>query len=100
MEIKQIRQGDELQLQIGGDLSIYDAKPLKEALLAALAQTQLLVVDLSGIGEIDSSGLQLLLLLRREAQQQGIALSLLRPSESVCSLLQLYGLYEDFTIAA
>ena len=59
------------RLALRDDMTIYQAQAQKEQLLAALAATPHLELDLSGVGEMDTAGLQLLLLLKREGVQQG-----------------------------
>jgi anti-sigma B factor antagonist len=98
VEIKQVQQDNERQVQLEGNLTIYDAQMVKENLLAALSDTQYLEIELSAISEIDSSGLQVLLLINREASEHEIMLKLVRPSEVIISLLRLYGLSHNFVI--
>jgi len=79
-----------LQLSIKDDMTIYNAESLKETLLGYCQPgTQELQLDLSAVAEIDSAGLQLLLLLKAEAQQRGFILRLLRHSEAVIEVFEL-----------
>lgn len=73
-------------LRIEGELSIFRAAELKPALLPLTALTE---IDLSGVTEIDTAGLQLLLLARRAAQAQGQALRLVATSPAVDELFTL-----------
>jgi len=59
------------RLALASDLTIYHAGAHKEALLAALANSERLELDLSAVGDIDTAGLQLLILIKREARAQG-----------------------------
>jgi anti-anti-sigma factor len=59
------------RLALASDLTIYHARAHKETLLAALADTARLELDLSAVCDIDSAGLQLLILIKREAGSQG-----------------------------
>lgn len=90
-------------LRLDGELTIYRAAELKTALLLALGRAaDTLVLDLSGVSEIDSAGLQLLLLLRAESAAAGRRLQLAAPSEAVqelVALLDVAPLFE-FTEAA
>jgi anti-anti-sigma factor len=52
------------------DLTIYHATTQKDAFIAALDNTQRLELDLTAVSEIDTAGLQLLILLKREARAQ------------------------------
>ena len=69
-------------LSIVGELTIYRAAELKDALLAeaALPGGRL---DLGGVTDIDTAGLQLLLLARREAAACGHVLPLQPVSAAV-----------------
>ncbi len=79
-----------LHLSIKDDMTIYNAQALKETLLSHChAGTLELHLDLSAVAEIDSAGLQLLLLLKTEAQQRGFSLRLLRHSEAVIEVFEL-----------
>jgi anti-sigma B factor antagonist len=76
-------------LRIEGELTIVRAAELKAALLDGPPPT---AIDLSGVTEIDSAGLQLLLLARREAQARQGTLALRAPSPAVAELFGLLGL--------
>ncbi len=79
-----------LQLSIRDDMTIYNAESLKEVLLGYChPSTQELQLDLSGVTEMDSAGLQLLLLLKAEAQKRGFVLRLLQHSEAVIEIFEL-----------
>ncbi|WP_431476802.1 STAS domain-containing protein [Massilia eburnea] len=76
-------------LFIEGDLTIRRVQELKDVLLARLAQSQALEVDLAGVTEIDTAGAQLLLMARRAAQAGQKELQLVAPSPAVASLFEL-----------
>ncbi|MDJ0382762.1 STAS domain-containing protein [Streptomyces sp. G-G2] len=57
-----------------------------------------LVVDLARLGFCDSSGLNLLLSLRLDAERQGVSLRLAAPNEQLSRLLRLTGADTVFTI--
>jgi anti-sigma B factor antagonist len=79
------------------DMTIYQAQAQKDQLLAALAATANLELDLSGVGEMDSAGLQLLLLLKREGVRQGKQVTISGHSPRVqqildfCNLVGVFG---------
>ena len=52
-------------LSLTEDLTIYHALEQKNALLAALGDTDELELDLMRVGEIDTAGLQLMLIAKR-----------------------------------
>lgn len=76
-------------LFIEGDLTIRRVQELKDVILARLAQSQALEVDLAGVTEIDTAGVQLLLLARRAAQSAQKDLRLVAHSPAVASLFEL-----------
>lgn len=76
-------------LFIEGDLTIRRVQELKDVLLARLAQSQALEVDLAGVTEIDTAGVQLLLMARRAARASQKELRLVAHSPAVASLFAL-----------
>ena len=74
-------------LSLTEDLTIYHALEQKTALLAALAGTDDLELDLMHVGEIDTAGLQLLILLKKEAQRAGKTISIVAHSQSVRAVI-------------
>ncbi|ATG75023.1 anti-sigma B factor antagonist [Zobellella denitrificans] len=83
-------------LRLEGELTIYTAAALKSQLAPYLAGPQQLGLDLAGVSELDSAGLQLLLLAKRELDRQGGALSLLWHSQAVLEVLELCRLNAHF----
>lgn len=80
---------------IEGEMTIYRAAELKELMApfydpAARAAAPR-AIDLSGVTEIDCSGVQLLALARREAAQAGRELDLEKPSAAVAEVFTLLG---------
>ena len=74
-------------LSLTEDLTIYHALEQKNALLAALAGTDDLELDLMHVGEIDTAGLQLLILLKKGAQRAGKTISIVAHSQSVRAVI-------------
>ena len=60
------------RLAVEGELTIITAAEDKERLLGALQTSSGLRVDLAAVEEIDTAGLQVLLLARREADRQNV----------------------------
>lgn len=79
-------------LRLAGELTIYRAAELKDALLAPLASGVTLEIDLAGVTELDTAGLQLLMLAKKTAQAQGAALRLLGHSAAVVDVFELLGM--------
>lgn len=76
-------------MRIESDLTIYTVAEWKEALLRALERSPELAVDLSDVSELDTAGLQLLLLASREARQTGKTLTWVAPSNAVSQVVAL-----------
>ena len=79
-------------LSLSEDLTIYHALEQKTALLAALASTEELELDLMHVREIDTAGLQLLILLKKEAQRAGKTLSFVAHSQQVRTVIDFCNL--------
>lgn len=70
-------------VSLDGELTILTASDQLQRLRQELAAGSGFRLDLSGITEFDTAGLQLLLLARREAERLGSALTFVDPSEPV-----------------
>lgn len=84
------------RLPLEGELTIYTAAELKGRLLEALAAPEPLEIDLSQVSEIDTAGLQLLMLAKREAAARGTSLTLTGHSHAVIECLDLCNLTAAF----
>jgi anti-sigma B factor antagonist len=92
-----------VRLAIEGDMTIYRAAELRDAILAALDGAATLEIDLSGVDEIDTAGLQLLVLAKRTALADGRALRLLghsRAVQEVFEMLDLGAYFGDAVVIA
>jgi anti-sigma B factor antagonist len=90
-------------LRLEGELTIYRAEELKPILLAALADANPLEIDLSGVTELDTAGVQLLLLIKKTAQVQQRELRLLRHRLAVTDVferLNLVAFFDDPLVLA
>lgn len=83
-------------LRIDGEFSIYRAAELKPVLLQAVESSLVLEIDLSGVAEFDTAGVQLLLLAKRVAADKGHELRLVHHSAVVVDVLQLLDLAAHF----
>lgn len=78
------------RVRIAGEMTVYSAAALKRDLLAAMDRhRRAKLLDLSEVTEIDTAGLQLLLIARRHAANGGLELLLIDPSRPVRSVLEL-----------
>ena len=85
------------RLSIPEDLTIYHALEHKARLMDALDAADGLELDLSQVREIDTAGLQLLILTKREAAQRNKSLAIIAQSPAVretldfCHLMTFFG---------
>lgn len=85
------------RLSIPEDMTIYHALEHKTRLIDALGTADGLELDLSQVCEIDTSGVQLLILVKREAAQRSKSLAIIAHSPAVretldfCNLMTFFG---------
>ena len=84
------------RLVVTDNMTIYHAQQQKAQLLEALAEGQTLELDLAQVAEIDTAGLQLLLLVKREASQASKAVKLTAHSPAVRELIEFAHLATHF----
>lgn len=84
------------RVALDGPLTIYTAAESKAKVLDPLKASALVELDLAGVDEFDSAGLQLLILAKQEAARRGCSLSLCNHSPAVVELLELSGLVSFF----
>jgi anti-anti-sigma factor len=95
-EIRSERQGDTGRLILSGELDIATAPQVDEAARTMLAeQVRELVIDLSQLTFVDSSGLRMLIALNDRANEEAWKLGLVRPSEPSLSVFQITGADEN-----
>ena len=80
------------RLSLTEDLTIYHALEQKNILLDALASTSELELDLLQVSDIDTAGLQLLILLKKEAQLAGKRVAIVAHSQAVRSVIDFCNL--------
>lgn len=83
-------------LAITEDLTIYHALEQKQALLDALSTTSELELNLSQVDKMDTAGLQLLVLLKKEAQRAGKQVRIVAHSEAVSSIIDFCNMAAEF----
>lgn len=76
-------------LALDNELTIANAAEQKTRLLAFLKSGDSLEINLAGVAEIDTAGLQILILLKREARRAGKSLVFAMHSPAVLSVLEL-----------
>jgi anti-anti-sigma factor len=79
-------------LAFGPEMTIAFAAATRRKLIETLSCVGPLTLDLSGVSDFDSSGVQLLLATRRSLAERGDALTLHAPSAPVREALATFGL--------
>ena len=89
-------------LAVAGELDIATAPLLRETLLRALDRDNVpdLLVDLSGVTFVDSSGLAVLLMAARRWAAEGRSFVVHEPSRAVSRIIDLTGVRAAFEFAS
>ncbi len=87
-----ITAGRRRTLVLEGPLTIYTAAERKDLLLELLPLAEEVEMDLGGVDEIDTAGLQLLVLIKQASLRHGSSLLLSNPSTAVLDALAMSGL--------
>jgi anti-sigma B factor antagonist len=96
-----IPQGSQVVLPITGDLDVAGATAAQKRLLGlALRPGDQLVLDLSGVHFMDSTGIRLVLQSRDHALRHGADFVVVRGPETVMRVLELVGLDEQLELVA
>jgi anti-anti-sigma factor len=82
------------QIRIEGEFNIYTAADSRQQLLDALTEHAAFTVELDAIEEIDTTGVQLLLWMQREAKRLNKPLNLTGASPAVQEVITLLNLIE------
>jgi anti-anti-sigma factor len=89
-------QGDSARLTLTGELDIATVPRVEEAVAKVLAQgARSVIVDLSRLAFVDSSGLRMFITLNERASAEGWSLGLIRPPEPTFSVFQITGAEEN-----
>lgn len=90
------KQDDEIKIVIQDEMTIYTVLEQKNSLLPLTEAEHHLHVDLAGVSEIDSAGIQLLIHLKQESIRKGGSLHLVNHSRSVVEVLTLFDMSSFF----
>ena len=83
-------------LHVSGELNIYSAAAFRDALLATLAgDPESCLIDCAGVTEIDTAGLQFLLMAKRACNARNMRCEVLAPSAALGEPLDLLDLRAD-----
>lgn len=96
MQISVTKSGDDVQARLTGSLEASTSGESLDHLLQVLRSGRKVSMDAHGLTEIDTSGIQILLALRKEARLTGRDLRVTHPSKSVLDVFRLIGLENFF----
>lgn len=82
-------QAPDRRIRLSGELTIYTVAEIKARVSTVLEETPTIEFDLAGVSEIDTAGLQLMLLIKKK---QGANVQFVRHSEAVLQLIDLANL--------
>jgi anti-sigma B factor antagonist len=92
-------QGGRPVLEVAGEIDLAVAVRFAQELERLVTDAGTTgAVDLSGVSFIDSSGIRELLKAKRAAQAKGADLVLLHPSDFCRRVLEISGVWSDFTV--
>ena len=94
LNIQASAEGNEIHIE--GEFNIYQADLLKPLLLAEIQRADAVIVDLARVEEIDTSGVQLLLMLKQEAARLQKPISFINHSKPVIEVFDLCNLGGHF----
>lgn len=99
LNVSTASQGDHAIVTATGELDLYTAPRLQQALAGLLRERiDHIVVDLSGVEFCDSTGMNVLLSAMKRLEERGGTLQLAAPRTAVRRILQVTGLDTVFTV--
>ncbi|HHV72354.1 MAG TPA: STAS domain-containing protein [Clostridia bacterium] len=97
--LKESKSGEKFLLQAEGEIDVYTSSQLKEKINALLDNgVKELVIDLSNVSYIDSTGLGIFIGTLRNLKERGGRMELLSPTPRVKKVLNITGLDRVFDI--
>ncbi|WP_321416149.1 STAS domain-containing protein [uncultured Desulfobacter sp.] len=92
MVSKNYEKDGNLVMRIEGALSAYEVKDLKDSLLTGFANYNGIIVDINGVTECDTLGLQLLLSAGKTAEKLNKTFNITGNSQSILDAIIALGL--------
>ena len=92
------KQSGLCRLSVKGDMTIYTAEQMMQVCIPYLEQYKEFELDLSSVTDIDSAGVQILLMFHRKSRHTEHKTHLLTPSEDVTQVINTYNLNQSFNL--
>jgi anti-anti-sigma regulatory factor len=86
-DVQIVRDGGEVRLTVMADMTVANALDLKELLLEPLKDARAAVLDLRQAGEVDTAGVQIVIMLARYMEGRGFRIL---PGEAVRGAFQVF----------
>ena len=97
-EISELENGRE-GVRVTGEVDIYTTTQFKEPIEKLIeANTKYIFLDLTDLSYIDSTGIGILIELRKGSMSRDLNMTLINPQKNVVKLLQLTGVDQIFSI--
>lgn len=94
-------EGDRTVVEVGGEIDVYTAPQLRERVVELVADGKVdLVLDLSGVEFLDSTGLGVLVGALNRVRAQDGSLALVLTQERILKIFEITGLRKVFPIHA
>ena len=101
LDIKSEKAGNVCVLALNGEVDVYTAPALKEHIVDAVDEGCVdILVDLQGVGFIDSSGLGVLVGALRRVKERSGSIRLVCTRENILKIFRITGLDKVFPIFA
>ena len=94
--VRNTNRSNEVVLPIEGEMTIFLAQELREAIMPLIAGNDEVEIDLSGVTEIDAAGMQLMISAKLEAVLHGKTLRYSQHSRAVMDMIDLCNLGSFF----
>jgi anti-sigma B factor antagonist len=96
LEIQSEHEAGTARLKLSGELDLASVGRVEQAVDEALAKgPRTLILELSGLSFVDSSGLRLFIVLDRRAAAEGWTLVLVRPHGAAMTVFEVSGAEEN-----
>lgn len=87
-----IQNAENIQLRLVGEMTIFQADELFLLLKPLVSDGKDILVDVGGVSEIDSSAIQILVVVRDAVKANGKELALINHSDAVLDLMTVTGM--------
>jgi anti-anti-sigma factor len=99
LELHTEKSGGTVTMRLAGEIDLSQASRFHDELERAEAlEPEILIVDLRGLTFMDSTGLRMLLGMRRSCEEAGRRLAIIRGQQQVQDLFRVAGLEDAFEI--